>query len=140
MTRAQLPAPIPSTFSHPVGRIQPIEKLEDGTYTNSIEPRGTTELMFSDAEVVLSQITGTERHTLMLDLDVPATLVPSTTPGHSHLYIDIELPWDQVQNILAALTQAGIVEEGYLSASLDRGFTTLRLPWVTKPAPEVVAA
>lgn len=32
---------------------------------------------------------GQRKHTILLDLDVPAKLVPSTTEGHSHLYIDI---------------------------------------------------
>ncbi len=99
-----------------------------------------------DADLITSRIMGTSLvptfpgpwHTIMLDLDVPATLVPSTTPGHSHLYIDVPVRWEMYQEILAVLAKAKILEKGYVGASVHRGFTSLRLPWVRKippPAP-----
>lgn len=68
----------------------------------------------------------------MVDLDVPATLIPSTTPGHSHLYIDVPVNWSDYQLLLDALALVGAVEPGYVQASKARGFTSLRLPWVKK--------
>jgi hypothetical protein len=86
------------------------------------------------ANVVTSAVKGVflPNHRPVLDIDVPAYLVPSTTPGHSHLYIDKEMSWSQYARLLNVLVDAGIIEEGYLGASLARGDTTVRLPWIKK--------
>lgn len=73
-------------------------------------------------------------HKPVLDIDLPVTLVPSSTAGHYHLYIDKAMSWDTYVNLLVALGQAGILEEGYVAASMERGYTAARLPWVRKPA------
>jgi hypothetical protein len=78
-----------------------------------------------------------QHHKVVLDLDLPAQLIPSSTEGHFHLYIDKEMPWDVYVRLLTALAAAGIIEQGYLSASLERGLTAVRLPWVKKPEPKV---
>jgi hypothetical protein len=122
---------VPSEHVHPVAKIVIVE--EEGTYSNELENAGTTKLMAPDAEVVTSEIvSGKGKHTIMLDIDVPATLVPSTTPGHSHLYIDVPVEWDKYQALLDALVVAGVLEPGYVSAAKGRGCTALRLPWVKK--------
>lgn len=72
------------------------------------------------------------RHAVLLDLDVPAYLVPSTRAGHSHLYIDVAVPEDRYFNLLDALAECGVIENGYASASKKKGGTFLRLPWVKK--------
>ncbi|WP_405056999.1 hypothetical protein OG474_30215 [Kribbella sp. NBC_01505] len=128
---------VPSEYIHPVGKIQVVEDGPGG-YCNELVNRGTTDLMHDDAEVVMSQIVGTDKHTLMIDLDVPATLIPSTTPGHSHLYIDVKTDWPMALQVLEALADAGVVEPGYVRASEARRCTTLRLPWVRKKRPEAV--
>jgi len=46
-----------------------------------------------DGANVVSSLLTNGNHAPCIDLDVPAMLVPSSTPGHSHLYIDIEVPW-----------------------------------------------
>jgi hypothetical protein len=74
-------------------------------------------------------------HKPVIDIDLPAQLVPSSTPGHYHLYLDVEVPWDAYVDLLEALAAAGIVEHGYVSASIARGYTAVRPPWVRKPAP-----
>ena len=136
---------VPSSYNHPVYEIV---YEDDEQYMNHLEQRGTTSDIGEGAEVVSSEIgDGTGRqfgpsftnHTLMIDLDVPATLVPSTTPGHSHLYIDVEMSWKQLRDLLWALWQAGVIEEGYLKASLERGHTSVRLPWLKTRVPEPVA-
>jgi len=73
-------------------------------------------------------------HKLIIDLDLPAKLVPSTTEGHFHLYVDHEIEKDAYFNLLNALVRAGLVEPGYVSASESRGYTAVRLPWVKKEA------
>lgn len=76
-------------------------------------------------------------HFPVIDIDIPARLIPSSTPGHSHLYIDHPVPESMYWPLLHALADAGIVEQGYVDASEARGYTSVRLPWVRKgnPAP-----
>lgn len=73
-----------------------------------------------------------ETHAIILDLDVPAYLVPSSKPGHSHLYIDVKITKHQLKNLLHTLTNCGVIEEGFRNVSLARGHTSLRLPWINK--------
>lgn len=75
-----------------------------------------------------------ERHAILIDLDVPAYLVDSSTPGHSHLYIDVSITKHQLFRILEALTDCGVVQSGFTNVSITRGHTSLRLPWVNKSA------
>lgn len=70
-------------------------------------------------------------HRPVLDIDFPATLIPSATPGHFHLYLDIELPHHEYMFLLNALAEVGIIEPGYNLASQQRGYSSARLP--TKP-------
>lgn len=74
-----------------------------------------------------------QHHRLLLDLDHPALLLDSSTPGHHHLYVDVEIPDPEWRELIKALAKAGVIEEGYAEASLERGHTDLRLPWVRKP-------
>lgn len=85
-------------------------------------------------------------HKPILDIDFPIQCVPSTTPGHFHLYMDKELTWDKYKALLHALADAGIIEDGYRWASIAREYTAVRVPWVRKeaqpeaPAPEEAPA
>lgn len=71
-------------------------------------------------------------HKVAIDLDIPAYLIPSSTPGHSHLYIDVDIPHHRYMALLSALADAGIIERGYADVSIKRGRSDLRLPWVEK--------
>ena len=71
-------------------------------------------------------------HTPVLDIDVPAMLVPSSTPGNHHLYIDVPMTWSQYKRLLNVMCEVGILEPGYVNASKERGFTAVRLPWIRK--------
>ncbi|WP_426940284.1 hypothetical protein [Pseudarthrobacter sp. S6] len=104
--------------------------LEDGDYDCSHELPKTAD----DAEVVSSLDLDTYMHRPVLDIDIPAALIPSSTPGHHHLYIDKPMTPLQYVDLLKALTAAGIIEEGYAAASIERGYTSARLPWVKKPS------
>lgn len=103
--------------------------INDGNYDTAHELPETAD----EAEVVSSLDLETYKHRPVLDIDIPAALIPSSTPGHSHLYIDKPLTWDQYENLLWALVDCGIIESGYASASVARGYTSARLPWVKKP-------
>lgn len=75
---------------------------------------------------------GFASHKVVIDVDLPVTVVESTTPGHCHLFVDKAMTWPEYVALLEALTVAGIVEPGYLAAALQRGHTAVRLPWVRK--------
>lgn len=77
-------------------------------------------------------------HAPVLDIDFPACLIPSSTPGHFHLYLDKPVPWLTYRTLLEALAEAGLIEEGYMRASIDRGATYVRKPTCTKPVPSPV--
>lgn len=72
------------------------------------------------------------KHKVIVDIDMPVKVIESSTPGHSHLYIDVDVTWKQFMKLLDALVDAGIVQAGYRDASSARGFTALRLPWIKK--------
>lgn len=111
----------------------------EGDYTSTGEElaeAATTRL--SKASLVASGPREAGMHRLAIDLDFPVEVYASSTPGHHHLYVDHEIPWEKYLALLSALAGAGLIEGGYLNASRARGFTTLRLPWVRKVEPEPV--
>lgn len=73
-----------------------------------------------------------QMHRPILDIDFPAGLVPSTTEGHFHLYLDRPMTWLKYKRLLLVLAEVGIIEHGYAHASIDRGYSSTRLPWVKK--------
>lgn len=75
---------------------------------------------------------GSEVHGILIDLDVPAWLIPSSTSGHGHLYVDLPVLVGDLWDFLDAAVRVGLVEEGYVNACKARGMTSLRAPWVTK--------
>lgn len=90
---------------------------------------------FEDANVVTSESSRTQwtnKHRPVLDLDFPAALIPSTTKGHFHLFLDKELEWDKYEALLKAMAAAGLLEQGYVDSSIQRKRTTVRLPWQRK--------
>lgn len=88
-----------------------------------------------EANLVSSQ-RGDGLHAPALDIDSPVHVVPSSTPGHHHVYLEKPVTWRTYRRLLRALCRAGYVEEAVYWRSLDRGATFLRLPWVRKTAAE----
>lgn len=87
----------------------------------------------SEAQVITSRVSGSDGwHKVVLDIDVPAQLIPSSTPGHHHLYIDVAMREEVWADLVRALAKAEVIEDGYANASLERGFTAVRLPWIKK--------
>lgn len=93
-----------------------------------------------DANVVSSRhieddfLDDQSRHALVIDIDHPSWLIPSTTPDHYHLYVDVPggITNEKYSALLTALADAGVIEWGYASASIARGWTSVRLPWIEK--------
>lgn len=107
-----------------------------GRLTYTVEDGDRVAAQPADALVVASLVgiddADQALHRPVIDIDVPIRLVPSTTPGHHHLYIDHDVPYHRYLNILDALADAGIVEPGYVAATRRRGMSFVRLPWVAK--------
>lgn len=66
---------------------------------------------------------GDRIHYPVLDIDVPIRVVESATPGHNHLFIDTPCNWVDYMEFLKAAKKIGLIEEGYLTAALERGCT-----------------
>jgi hypothetical protein len=75
---------------------------------------------------------GSGFHAPALDIDFPCLLIPSSTRGHFHLYIDKPIEWGKYVKLLWALVDAGILEYNYVAASVRDGATILRRPGVKK--------
>lgn len=75
-----------------------------------------------------------QRHAVLLDIDYPAHLIESSTPGHYHLYLDVPegVKHEDYMELLAVLAKCGVIEKGYADVSIARGHSDLRLPWVSK--------
>lgn len=73
-------------------------------------------------------------HKVLLDIDRPAWLIPSTTEGHFHLYIDVDVPEGDYFELLRVLAKCGVIEYGYAESSIKKGGSALRLPWIKKEA------
>lgn len=103
------------------------DEYDEGFYTKIPDEASNV----SDAELIAS-LNANGKHRPLLDIDFPAAVIPSSTEGHCHLYIDKELEWKDYQKLLNVLADLGIIEHGYRGASLARGYSALRLPWIKK--------
>ena len=65
-------------------------------------------------------------------LRCPAVLVPSSTDGHFHLYLETEIGWDAYVRLLRAMAEAGLLETGWVELSERRKMAMLRKPGVRK--------
>lgn len=115
--------------------------------TNTLNPRWTYAVNFAtgpwgdpgrrvpltdpDVNAFSSEVSD-NRHWPVIDIDYPAALVPSTTPGHFHLYLDRDVEWSKYRKVLEALADAGLIQDGFMRASVKRRKTYVRLPWVKK--------
>lgn len=133
MTPHTLPSTAPRTLH--------IANLAGDDYQHGGQDRPVTDDL--DAANVVSSISsdsdselGPVFHYPVLDIDIPAALVPSSTPGHFHLYLDHGMPDADYWELCDALAKAGILQPGYVSACKSRGYTSVRLPWVKKAAAE----
>jgi len=75
------------------------------------------------------------KHRPVLDIDMECRLVPSSTPGHYHLYIEHPMEPGAYFELIAALGKAGILSHFYVKAAQIRGATFVRPEWVKKPDP-----
>lgn len=137
------PASIPSTFDH---RYYVITEFT-GEYGEVSERRVLADSLEAadlvSSEVIVTQPTcgheGCQKHnkteimhTVVIDVDLPVGVLPSSTAGHFHLYIDKLMSWKSYKRLLKALNRAGVIDEGWYKMSLRRRGSHLRVPWQKK--------
>lgn len=64
-------------------------------------------------------------------------LLPSSTEGHHHLYVNQPMEWGDFEIFLNVLGEVGILESGYVGASIRRKQTHVRPEGVKKSLDEV---
>lgn len=103
------------------------EKIQGGV--EIVEKYLTQVGTIDEANLISSELTN-RRHAPALDIDFPCQLFESKDDGHFHLYINKQMTWPQYRNLLIALGEAGLLEEGYVNASLKHEKSFLRKPIV----------
>jgi hypothetical protein len=71
---------------------------------------------------------------VVITLNVPVELVPSSTAGHFHLYIDREITWANYRWLLLAMRDAGLIGQDFCTMCLGSLQSFVRKPNVTKQA------
>lgn len=89
-----------------------------------------------DANVVSSHLLDSKKHAPIIDLDFSHRYIPSTTPGHAHLYLDVPISRWRMFFMLWGLYVGGAIEKGYFLWSLRRGGTFVRRPGIGKTPEE----
>lgn len=117
-------------FSDQLGKEAPNEYDEN----RDLVPLGE----WNRANLVGSVVAGSDPdnrlHGLVIDVDHPMTVVPSTQPDHGHLYVTLPRPveWDLYLAWLEASAAIGLISRNYLRHCKVRKSSMVRLPWVKK--------
>ena len=106
------------------GMTRPVRRLMARSKVNTSSTKEQANLVGS--------LCGDGLHRPVIDIDFPCRLVPSSTEGHFHLYVELSMHWEQYERLLVALAQAGIISAFYLKAAQIRGQTFVRPEWVKK--------
>lgn len=90
-----------------------------------------------DEANLISSWLGDGFHAPALDLDIPHQYVPSSTEGHGHLFLDVELTPKQYRKLLDVLLECGIIQKGFHAQFKRCGATFLRTRKKGVPPPAV---
>lgn len=74
-------------------------------------------------------------HLPIFDFDYPIAVVPSSTPGHYHLYLSKPLEWGTYKLLLQAFAQHNLLQHAWVNRAITDRTAALRLPGHTKPPP-----
>ena len=103
--------------------------IEFGNYLHD----GEVAASYEEANAISSDdLVVPDMHWPCIDIDHPIRVVPSSTVGHFHLYIDVPFTGEAYFKLLDDLVDAGLVEHGFAQGSRRRGHSDLRLPHIKK--------
>jgi hypothetical protein len=102
-----------------------------GEYGGTTTPRKVLVQNVEDANLV-SSLLDNGNHAPAIDLDFPIHAIPSSTPGHYHLYLELELPWKSYEKLLKVMAEIGVIEKGFYESAKHFKQTFLRLPHIKK--------
>lgn len=89
------------------------------------------EAVLRSSEIMLEEETGVgwmdDLHAPAIDIDMECTLLPSSTEGHYHLYIDKPMSWANYEKLLTVMNDVGIVQDGFLKLARENKKTFLRV-------------
>lgn len=108
------------------------ESLDEFGNSDEIDHGDDPQPCTKDEANIVSSRTINGKHKPVIDIDFPVRLIESSTPGHFHLYIDVEMTWKQQVKLMDAMEEAGIVQKGFNKFSQLRGMSFVRPPWVKK--------
>ncbi len=116
----------------PGNKVYKLNNFNPDSADPNLPPESREEVTLDEANLLSSETSGifVGAHRPVLDIDFPAKLVPSSTPGRFHLYLDIDMPWADYEKLLKVMAEVGVLEPGYVAASVERKATFVRLPWV----------
>lgn len=85
----------------------------------------------SQANLISSEVSR-GKHMPVIDCDFGVQAIPSSTPGHYHLYLDQELTWDQYKALLDGFHKAGLIQDGWYDNAMSDERSYVRLPHIKK--------
>lgn len=107
--------------------------LDDYSERQTKGPLLDPEVAGMPANLVSSEMTDKiSLHKPVFDIDVEALQVPSSTPGHSHLYFDVAISWDKYVAVMDAMAAAGLCDAKWVQHCKDRRKGLVRPPWASK--------
>lgn len=68
----------------------------------------------------------------LLELAVPVRVVPSSSSGHFHVYLDVQMPWRDYRRLCRRLMKAGVIGRNFLNLTEQWGMSMLFRPGLTK--------
>ncbi len=67
-----------------------------------------------------------------IDFAVPVKLVPSSSKNHFHVYLDVEMSWEEYQKLLEEMLDLGLLGADWVKMAIKQKMTTLIRPGLTK--------
>lgn len=105
----------------------------DQALAHGATPR--TEKNVEKANLLSSEL-ASGNHMPVIDCDYGIQAIPSSTPGHYHLYIDQELSWQQYKALLDGFLTAGLIQKAWYENAIREKRSYVRLPHVKKETPQ----
>lgn len=106
---------------------------DESSYPGDCEP---VDVGYEDEANLVGSLCDDGFHRPVIDIDLPCKLVPSSTEGHFHLYIEKAMSYSQYLKLLDAMAEAGVVEKSYVRHVKERKMSMCRPEWCKKPVAE----